>query len=258
MHITGIVRRGLPLLSLLAALVAAAPAHADHYAALGDSYSAGAGVGGALDGGTLDACGHGALSYPMLVAPTLPAEEMQFLACGGATAASVQTQAAKILPGTDFVTLTAGGNDVGFSPLIGSCMRSASSCTSATATAQLLARNTLPARLDATYAAVARQAPGAKIYVLDYPRLVAGTCSRTGAMTATSVQQLNAVADTLRRTISARTSAAGPRFLFVDVIPRFIGHALCSHAPWIGDDFHPNSIGHRDGSLAEISAARAR
>jgi lysophospholipase L1-like esterase len=257
MHITGLVRRRLSLLSPLVVLLAAAPAQANHYAALGDSYSAGAGVGGALDGGTLDACGRSALSYPMLLAPTLPAEEMQFLACGGATAASIQTQAAQILAGTDVVTLTAGGNDIGFSPLIGTCMSSSWRCTSATAIAESLARHTLPARLDATFAAVARQAPGATIYVLGYPRLVAGTCHETGAMTAASVRQLNAVADALRGTITARTRAAGRLFRFVDVIPRFIGHALCSQEPWISDEFHPNAIGFRDGYLAAITAARA-
>lgn len=242
--------RRLPLLTLLIALLAAAPAHAYRYAALGDSYSAGAGVGGALD-----PCGRGVLAYPMLVGTAWAGAQTQFLACGGATAASVQTQAAQIRPDTDYVTLTAGGNDIGFSPLVGSCVQSSSLCSMATSMATSIARTTLPARLDATYAAVAKAAPRATILVLGYPRLVAGACSGSRTMTATSGQQLNAVADVLRDTIAARTRAAGPRFRFVDVIGRFAGHELCSAAPWIRDDFHPNSTGQRDGYLGAIVAA---
>lgn len=91
-------------------------------------------------------------------------------ACAGWTAAAVPVQvqvasAAGVLnAGTDLVTITAGGNDVGFINLLQACMLQAlKDCKSAVKAGEAVAKTqVLPALMQA-YAAIRAQAPNAKI-----------------------------------------------------------------------------------------------
>ena len=72
------------------------------YAALGDSYAAGAGPCGGFDS-----------AYPVLIANDTRLEFMEFLnlACGGASTASVEKTQVPHIGDADVVTITVGGNE---------------------------------------------------------------------------------------------------------------------------------------------------
>jgi lysophospholipase L1-like esterase len=238
--------------TLLVGLGASVPtAAAYRYAALGDSYAAGVGTGVSLD-----SCGRSPLAYPQLAVDRWAGGRLQFLACGGATTAAVRSQAAQIAPDSDFVSVTVGGNDVGFNGVVGTCTGpNAASCSAANALAQEFIRSTMPARVDAMLAEIGQRAAHARVFLVGYPHLVGkAVCSATGRLTTAGAQQLNVTTDLLRDTLDARVAAAGPRFAFVDVTARFAGHEICSGAPWLGADFHPTATGQREGYLAAISA----
>ncbi|KPI43061.1 Lipase 1 [Cyphellophora attinorum] len=103
------------------------------YAALGDSYPAGDGAGHALlppdhpDFG----CGRFTSAYPVLLSQTPelninPSSDFLNLPCGGASTSSVRrTQLPLLLRGSDgwdVLTLTVGGNEVGFFEVLNACV----------------------------------------------------------------------------------------------------------------------------------------
>src|SRR5688500_13789779 len=102
---------GAVVLSLLA--FAGTAAAADKYVALGDSYSSGTGTNNYnLSSG----CLRGTSAYPYLVATGRPNTALTFAACSGATTTDVMNnQVSSVTSDTRFVTITIGGNDVGFS-----------------------------------------------------------------------------------------------------------------------------------------------
>src|SRR5689334_15465308 len=101
------------LLTLLAATPAAAAARAEwDYVALGDSYSSGVGASGQTG-----LCLRSANGYPGLWRAAHDPASYRTNACGGATTADLRSYQLSGLSGsTDLVTLTIGGNDVGFAP----------------------------------------------------------------------------------------------------------------------------------------------
>ena len=124
----------------------------DRYVALGDSYSAGNGAFSTnLDWG----CGRNTYAYPYLVASERPNTSLTFVACQGAVTEDViNNQVPQLGADTDYVSITVGGNDVGFANLIINCAGSWSwNCGNAVNDAKDKIRNELPAKLDRTYAA---------------------------------------------------------------------------------------------------------
>ncbi|QFZ21524.1 SGNH/GDSL hydrolase family protein [Saccharothrix syringae] len=223
------------------------------YVALGDSYSSGTGAPPYNSGG----CYRSSRGYAQLWADTHAVSSFKYAACGGATTDSMTDQFASLDAGTDLVTITIGGNDVGFASTMITCVTgSDSSCTGAVDAGVEKARTVLPAKLDATYATIRTRAPNATVVVLGYPRLVEpnGTC-----MNATKRAALNRGADDLHAVISARAAAAGVRY--VDARTHFAGHGACGSSPWINqfsllrlvESFHPNATGYRSGYLALLN-----
>lgn len=244
----------LVLACLVALLGAAAPASAaDRYVALGDSYSSGVGTRSY----TLDAtCQRSIYAYPYLVAQQRPNTSLVFVACGGATTTDVMNnQIASVTSTTALVTITIGGNDAGFSSVITECAKPAllSDCAGKVSTAQSFIANTLPGRLNTVFSAIKSRAPSAKVLVLDYPRLFNGTdCNAATFFSPDDETRLNATADQLRSVESARAAAYG--FTFRDVIPAFVGHAVCDSPEWLNglsnptsESYHPNRTGHASG-----------
>jgi lysophospholipase L1-like esterase len=94
------------------------------WVALGDSYSAGVGSDNGPEG-----CDHGHLyaSYASRAEPTFaahsarPLRSFQLLACGGATTQDIEHDQLPRTQGADIVTLTAGGNDIGFVDFVERC-----------------------------------------------------------------------------------------------------------------------------------------
>ncbi|NUT48644.1 MAG: SGNH/GDSL hydrolase family protein [Saccharothrix sp.] len=232
----------------LASTAAQAAAPVD-YVALGDSYSSGTGAPPYQSG----SCYRSSRGYAQLWADTHEVSSFRYVACGGATTQSMTDQFAALDAGTDLVSITIGGNDVGFANTMITCVTgSDSSCVSAVDNGIAAARTTLPGRLDATYATIRNRAPNATVVVLGYPRLVEpdGTC-----MSATKRTALNRGADELHTVIADRAAAAGVHY--VDARAHFAGHGACGRSPWINqfslfrlaESFHPNATGYSQGYL---------
>jgi len=248
-----VIARGL-MLAIALGIAACGPAPAaDRYVALGDSYSAGTGTRDARAGAI---CGRSRYAYPSRVAARRDLR-LAFAACAGATTTDVlATQSARLTRETRWVTITIGGNDVGFADVVGACALGAQSlCSSNLARARDAIRTRLASKLDAVHRMIRSRSPRATTIVLGYPRLFTRAgCDRRTSFTAGEVAMLNGAALLLRDTIRARVRAAGARFRFVDAIPAFAGHGVCSAAPWINsltspllDSFHPNRAGHGSG-----------
>jgi hypothetical protein len=97
------------------------------------------------------------------------------------------------------------------------------------------------------------------VIVLGYPRLFNGEdCSALTFFSSAEETRLNETADLMKTVISAAVTRAGSNFIFRDVIPPFIGHAVCdgggSTTEWINglssptsESCHPKVSGHLDG-----------
>ncbi|HEY6729399.1 MAG TPA: SGNH/GDSL hydrolase family protein [Solirubrobacterales bacterium] len=237
----------------------ASPAMAVKYVALGDSYSSGTGTRTFYE----SKCQRSVTAYPYLLHNAHPEWTFVNATCSGAkTGDVINTQVASVTSDTNWVTYTIGGNDAGFSSVITECALPgwASNCDGAINTAQAYVQNTLPGRLDLVTNAIKSKAPNAKVIALDYPRLFNGTdCNALTFFSGSEMTRLNQTADMLKNQVSAAATRAGANFVFRDVIPSFIGHAVCdggggSSTEWInglsnpvGESYHPKVTGHASG-----------
>ncbi|MGV8848565.1 MAG: SGNH/GDSL hydrolase family protein [Propionibacteriaceae bacterium] len=240
--------------------MATASAASTTYVALGDSYSSGLGTGSYLNDGT--ACSRSSYAYPALDAVRLGLT-LTLRACAGATVADVrQTQLDALNGSTGYVSVTAGGNDIGFAAVLTECAKPAwfSDCNGAIDAAVAVIRTQLPASLAGLYGDIRAKAPNARTVVLGYPRLFNGAdCHLLTWFSGAEMTRLNATADLLDSATAAAASAAG--LAFVDPRATFTGHAVCSSSPWINNltwpveaSFHPNKAGH-SGYAAVLAPA---
>ncbi|KAF2854238.1 SGNH hydrolase [Plenodomus tracheiphilus IPT5] len=93
------------------------------FASIGDSYSAGLGSGGRLDW----SCSRYAQSYPHLLQSSLLGSDSkrthQFLSCSGATSTEIlKDQVSALHEDLDLLTVSAGGNDIGLTPILSNCV----------------------------------------------------------------------------------------------------------------------------------------
>jgi lysophospholipase L1-like esterase len=252
-------RLAAPVCVLAVFAVCATSAWATKYVALGDSYSSGTGTRTYYD----SSCQRSIYAYPYLLHNAHPGWTFVHAACAGAkTGDIINTQSASLTSDTNWVTYTIGGNDAGFSNVITTCAYPswASDCDGAINQAQAYITNTLPGRLDLVNNTIKSRSPSATVIVLDYPRLFNGEDCNAGTWFSPSEEtRLNQTADMLKNALSAAAARAGSSFLFRDVIPPFIGHAVCdggggSSTEWInglsnpvGESYHPKVSGHQYG-----------
>ena len=241
------------LVSLLFGLTtAAAPAvaSADDYVALGDSFSSGVGT----NSYTLSSsCRRGVYAYPWLVAQQRPNTSLTFVACSGATTTDVMAnQIQSVTAGTDIVTMTIGGNDIGFSNLIVQC--TLGSCSSALDSTRASLGTVLGPRLDTVYTAIRSRTMTATVVVVGYPRIFSSAgCFGTLGISATERTKANQLADALDQLTGARAAAAG--LTYRSAIAPFTGHAVCSGSAWLNglnlfntvESYHPNRNGNSLG-----------
>lgn len=174
------------------AVINTAPRPSAVYVALGDSFSAGEGVT-PFDSGTdtpgVNTCHRSEQAYPRLLAeeheniPSLGANG--FRACSGAVTDNIGNRVQwnegvqiDVFPDdtTQLVTMTIGGNDIGFADFAKACVYPTSSCdfgSSAYNTSLNKINNELQRKLEATYREVLRYTPNADIYVIGYPQVIA-------------------------------------------------------------------------------------
>jgi lysophospholipase L1-like esterase len=243
------------LLPLALAVPAGAAPLAVNYVALGDSYASGTGAGSYGNSGD---CFRSANAYAPLWASAHGAS-LTFAACSGADTADVLNgQVNALNASTTLVTISIGGNDVGFSDVVITCtLGSDSECLNRVNQARTAAQTTLPGRLDAVYSAIRSRAPSARVIVLGYPRLF--SASFCWWFSTTKRTALNNAANELSAVIAARVAAAG--FSYEDVRDNFAGHEVCTSSAWIHginfgmlvESYHPNATGHSRGYLPALN-----
>ena len=240
------------LFAILGLLIGPLPAHAAPrtLVAIGDSYGSGVGSFLYYDDGTH--CYRSPFAYPSQLAGAAGLS-LTLAACSGATTADVLDKQVGLIPAsTDYVTISVGGNDVGFRSAIRECALPGwlGTC-SATIEAGLMRLATeLPDRLRAVYKAVKGMAPEATVVVTGYPLLFNGTdCSPFTFFTRSEMERINAGTEELNDVIRFEAETAG--FRYVDAKPAFDGHAWCDPQPWINgltlpvvNSYHPNIAGH--------------
>lgn len=253
------------IVTALALILVAAPGASAHtpahrkapqrsYVALGDSFAAGVGAAPAAD-----SCGRSALAYPRLIAKAARLA-LTTLACAGATMADVAAEQLPSVPASaDYVTVQAGGNDIGFVPVFGLCAQpdNDQDCAAAVAQSTAYLNSTFTANAGALLAAVRARAPQARVIVVGYPRLFNGTdCSPKVFYSAKEQRIMNAAIDLLNTRLSQAARAAGARF--ANPTRSFLNHAWCARVPWItGPEsaaaFHPNALGQVLGYLPTLA-----
>jgi lysophospholipase L1-like esterase len=249
----------------LCALAAAPPASAQsaaRYVALGDSYSSGLGAGSYI--GSSGSCDRSSSAYSQLWANANAPASYASVACAGATTSSVvSSQLSALSSATTLVSITVGGNDVGFSSTMETCvLSSTSSCVSAVNADEAAIASSLPGEMNNVLGAIRSAAPAARVVVLDYPELY--DLSRSSGcigLSTTDRTALNGAADQLDAAIQAAAQRFGDTF--VDVRPSFAGHEICDSRSWlhsvnilnIAESYHPTAAGQASGYYPAFSAA---
>jgi len=250
-----------PALGLAAAVLGAGipaqAASAVHYVALGDSYSSGVGAGG-----TSGSCNESPNAYPALWAKANSPASFTFAACSNATTSDViNSQLSSLSASTTLVSITIGGNDVGFSSIMEACvLKSTSSCESAVSSAEKYASTTLPGQLNKTLTDIRSHAPNARIVVLDYPDFYDLSAWLCIGLSSADHQALDNGINDLDGVL--QTAAADNGDAFVDVRSQFSAHELCGGSAWlksvtlpISTSYHPTAAGQQDGYLPVFTPA---
>lgn len=246
-------------------VVAAAPASAQtsvHYVALGDSYSSGVGAGSYIS--SSGSCDRSTNAYSQLWANANGPASYVSVACSGATTSSViSSQLSALSSSTTLVSITIGGNDVGFSSTMETCvLGSTSRCVSAVNAGDAEIASQLPGELNNVLGDIAHNAPQARVIVLDYPELYDLSRSSTCiGLSTTDRTDLNQAADQLDSAVQAAAGRFGDTF--VDVKANFAGHSICDSSPWLHsvnildltESYHPTAAGQADAYYPAFSAA---
>lgn len=245
----------------LSLMLTAAPASAAvNYVAMGDSYSSGLGAGN-YSGGSCDRSSH---AYAQLWANANAPASFAFVACSGATTTDViNNQLSALSPATTLASITIGGNDVGFSNVMITCvLGSTSDCVSAVNQAEAQARSQLPGALSTLFGDISARAPNARVVVLGYPEFY--DLSRSSGcigLSTTDRTALDGGADVLDSVIQAAAGQAG--FVYAEIRGGFTGHEICDSSSWLhsvdwfnlSDSYHPTASGQSGGYYPVFSAA---
>jgi lysophospholipase L1-like esterase len=261
------VRRvGLTLFTIAATTAAviigmpAANAAAVNYVALGDSYASGVGSGSYTS--ESGSCLRSTLAASQLWANSHAPASYRSVACSGAKTTDVNAnQLSALSSATTLVSITIGGNDVGFSTVMEDCvLYSTDTCVSEVNAAENKARTQLPGWLDTTYDGIHSRSPNARVVVVDYPRFYHDLWYCVG-LSSTDRNKINEGADVLDGVISAAAARHG--FQFADVRSAFAnGHEICDGSSWlhsidwsnITQSYHPTASGQSGGYLPAFTA----
>lgn len=275
-------------------------AHAARYAALGDSYASGEGARAAGEpydttwwfGPTgrrsgSPACHRSARAYPVRLAGTLAAGDFLFTACSGATTADLagpgghagepgQLAALRRFAAdgpVDLVTLTTGGNDLGFAGALSGCVTGSCQPADPFPLGGPMGRDAFVAgvagAVDAVRSVVGDDVP---VLVVGYPQILPpSTAPRCLGLLGLSPAEIDGLRHATRAVDHAiRDAAARAGAWYVDTLGVFAGHQVCSPVPYAHgltladaaqqpavaapDSFHPTPAGH--ACLARVVLAQ--
>ncbi|WP_438290985.1 SGNH/GDSL hydrolase family protein [Streptomyces sp. HUAS TT7] len=243
------------------------------YVALGDSFSAGPGLpGGLLESGL---CARARTNFPSLVAKQLAPSSFKDVSCTWAETKDMATsqlpfvapQLDALTPDTGLVTLTIGGNDLGFAGIIVDCSlrgvfdQQGAPCRheyTAGGSDALVRRITeIRPKLRGVLQAIRERAKNARVLMVGYPALLPDTkakCKVGTPIAAGDVPYLDGIERRTNQMFAQEASAAGVDF--VDTYSSSVGHDFCQtpQTRWAQGvlDFleaapvHPNSAGMRN------------
>ena len=260
MRRTALLAAAAGLAAAAALTIGGSPASASssNYVALGDSYSSGVGT----TSNYLNSCDQSTAAYPELYANNVGVSSFSFQACSGATAPDIESsQLGALNSGTTLISLTDGGNDVGFSTVMEDCvLYSDSTCQSAIATAENKAETQLPGILATLYSDIRADAPNAHVVVLGDPEFYDLAVTDCVGLSQSDHVALDNAADILDNVVSTAVSHYG-NFTFSDVRNGFKGHELCDSTEWlhslawpVSDSYHPTAAGHSNAYLPAFEA----
>jgi lysophospholipase L1-like esterase len=256
------------------------------YVALGDSFSAGAGIQPQSGGDTGTICLQSAVNYPHLVAKALGAVRFTDVTCGAATSRNLTgtqfdvsgparpPQFDALTSDTTLVTLGIGGNDIGLVELAASCINPlpeplGRSCAAANNAG---GRDLVGQRIRAfvpTYAAILREihrrAPRARTLLVGYPTAIRRNgCPGVQPAWPADADYVQAKIDQLNGVMAAQAAAHGVTFVSLTEATR--GHDACADldrrwmvgvVPASADapiPLHPNAAGHRNTARQVLAA----
>ncbi|MET7898581.1 SGNH/GDSL hydrolase family protein [Streptomyces mirabilis] len=267
------------------------------YVALGDSYTSGPGI--PTQNGTPAGCQRSNRNYPTLVAKALGIKAADFhdVSCSGATTTDLTApqhtgngtnpaQLATLSASVRLITLGIGGNDIGFSSMITTCVTTGvlfkvadkfadisgkAPCkekysTGGNGTDEVARKiHATGDRLTRSLHEIKQRAPQAQVYVIGYPAILPaeGTdCGNKLPLAPGDVTFLRKKTQQLNTMLSERAKAAGAGF--VDTFAPSTGHDACSPAAtrWIeplrpsspAAAVHPNERGEQGMATAVLHA----
>ncbi|WP_413248547.1 SGNH/GDSL hydrolase family protein [Sinomonas flava] len=289
------VRTAHPLARVLTALFAAvgliagvgalpasaAPAPPVNFVNLGDSYSAGWGAGAIEPNPLVDSqCLGSSPDHITALSALTSLHLVGDYACAGATlAGSIPMEIAiaaqrdhALNDQTGLVTLTGGGNDLGFDTLLKDCgdlKKVGGNCTNLFTAGGESASDLIAPLVQSVASQIRAAAPNARIAWLGYPHLFATPGLPTtmnpggGFLTAEEVTALNGAADALNTAIETGLAEAAESGVantqFITVVSKFAGHEIGSYDSWMTPlvlsealpgyifNLHPNATGYLEG-----------
>lgn len=261
------------------------------YVALGDSYAAVGRIAPGAWGAGPVACVRTSDAYPTVVARELGVGTFVNATCGGAVVDDFRTPGRTGAPpqfdaldsDTDLVSMTIGGNDVGFGAVIVACalrpntapellplvdgatgnlskgFDPTTGCSDVIDRQAAEALEHLDERLDGVYAESARRAPRARVVTIGYLAAVpeddaviqqSPSCAPFMAISAEERAKVRGFQDSINRVVRAAAERNGVTV----VIPDEPGHSMCTSPDTRWVDFtgletgavpvHPTSAGH--------------
>ena len=234
------------VLTLSAPTAAGTPGDGSAYVALGDSYASGAGLAGVKD----EECDRTAGSYPSLISAFASTvghgHTFDDVTCSGATTndywnpkGGKAAQADALTARTRLVTLTMGGNDVGFSGVLATCARVAATDREGAPCKQYFTVDgkdvladrvaTMEGRVHDVLADIRRRSPHARVIVVGYPALFPDNgvgCAEVPFAKGDFAY----LRDTTKRADAAlrrQATAGGVHASFADTYTATVGHDMC-------------------------------
>jgi lysophospholipase L1-like esterase len=278
-------RRSVALLAAVVAVVAlavASPARGN-YVALGDSYAAGPLIPNPVP---LYGCLKSSNNYARLAAPSI-GQPLRDATCSGARTTHM-TQPQNVDPdgpnppqfnrldaGTQVVSLSISGNDIGFSEIAQNCITwnpFSSPCrnryiVNGVDTISQRISQTAPL-VDAVLDGIRARSPSARVFFLNYPAIFPETgngCWPQMPVSYTDTPYLRAKQRELNQMIANQAAANGVRL--VDWYTASIGHDACksSSVRWVeplvpgnpAASIHPNRAGMQGGANALVAAVNS-